>query len=150
MQGRPLDREKMREAFEQSLTDLEILGPNGAKRRIPVDEARGIEVKVRNETGLFVYELKVPLQPDDAHPYAVGTNAGDEIGIGLEIPEIDKDEMKKAMQDRMGGAGMPPPPPGGMGGGMGRPSGQRPQMPNGLDVWASLKLALGQNQELTN
>ena len=144
-----LDREKMRQTFEESLADLEILGPGGAKQRIPVEEAHGIEVKVRNETGLLVYELKMPLQSGDEHSYAVGANAGDAIGIGLEIPEIDKDEMKRVMQDRMGGAGMPP--GGGMGGmggggGMGRRGGQRPKMPNGLDVWVSLNLALNQNK----
>jgi hypothetical protein len=147
-----LDREKMRQTFEESLADLEILGPGGAKQRIPVEEAHGIEVKVRNETGLLVYELKMPLQSGDEHSYAVGANAGDAIGIGLEIPEIDKDEMRRAMQDRMGGAEMPPGGSGGgdMGGGMGRRGGQRPKMPNGLDVWVSLKLALNQNQESPN
>ncbi len=152
MQGGEMNREKIREAFEQSLADLEIFGPGGAKQRIPVEEAKGIEIKVRNETGLFVYELKVPLKSDEGHPYAVGANAGAIIGVGLEIPEVDKDEMKNAMRDRMdgmegrppgggGGGGM-----GGMGGGMGRRGGQRPKMPNGLDVWASLNLALNQNQ----
>jgi hypothetical protein len=143
-----LDREKMRQAFEESLADLEILGPGGRTKRISVKEAHGIKIKVRNETGLFVYELKVPLKPDDESPYAIGADAGTAIGVGLEVPEIDKDEMKKAMQDRMGGAGMQPPPGGmgGMGGGMGRPGGQRPKMPNGLDVWASLQLASNQNR----
>ena len=143
-----LNREKMREAFEQSLTDLEILGPGGAKRRISVEEAKGIEIKVRNETGLFVYELRIPLQSDEEHPYAVGANAGASVGVGLEIPEIDKDEMKRAMEDRMGGASGRPAGGGGvggMGGGMGRRGAQRPKMPNGLDVWASLNLALNQN-----
>lgn len=155
MQGGSQDREKMREAFEQSLTDFEILGSRGAKRRIPVEEAPGIEIKARNETGLFVYELRVPLQSDEAHPYAVGANAGDAIGLGLEIPQIDRDEMKKAVQERMGEAGMPPPPDGGggmggRGGGMGRSGGHRPQIPNGLDVWASLQLASNQNQKSAN
>ena len=143
-----LNREKMREAFEQSLTDLEILGPGGAKRRISVEEAKGIEIKVRNETGLFVYELRIPLQSDEEHPYAVGANAGASVGVGLEIPEIDKDEMKRAIEERMGGASGRPPSGGGMGGmggGMGRRGAQRPKMPNGLDVWASLNLALNQN-----
>ena len=143
-----LNREKMREAFEQSLTDLEILGPGGAKRRISVEEAKGIEIKVRNETGLFVYELRIPLQSDEEHPYAVGANAGASVGVGLEIPEIDKDEMKRAMEDRMGSASGRPAGGGGvggMGGGMGRRGAQRPKMPNGLDVWASLNLALNQN-----
>ena len=143
-----LNREKMREAFEQSLTDLEILGPGGAKQRISVEEAKGIEIKVRNETGLFVYELRIPLQSDEEHPYAVGANAGASVGVGLEIPEIDKDEMKRAIEERMGGASGRPPSGGGMGGmggGMGRRGAQRPKMPNGLDVWASLNLALNQN-----
>jgi hypothetical protein len=152
-----LNRNKMREAFEKSLADLEILGPGVVKKQIPVDEAKGIEIKVRNETGLFVYELKVPLQSDEEHPYAIGANAGTAIGVGLQVPEIDMDEMRKVMQERMGGAGMPPEgggmPPGGMGGmggGMGRPGGSRPKMPNGLDVWASLQLSSNQNQESTN
>ncbi len=157
MQESELNRDKMREAFEKSLADLEILGPGVAKRRIPVEEAHGIEIKVRNETGLFVYELKVPLKSDEEHPYAIEANAGTAIGVGLEIPEIDKDEMKRAKEERMGGEGMPPGggggmPPGGMGdlgGGMGRPGGSRPKIPNGLDVWASLQLALDQNQEST-
>ena len=143
-----LNREKMREAFEQSLTDLEIRGPGGAKQRISVEEAKGIEIKVRNETGLFVYELRIPLQSDEEHPYAVGANAGASVGVGLEIPEIDKDEMKRAIEERMGGASGRPPSGGGMGGmggGMGRRGAQRPKMPNGLDVWASLNLALNQN-----
>lgn len=153
-----LDRDKMREAFEKSLADLEMLGPGGVKKLIPVEEAKGIEIKVRNETGLFVYELKVPLKSDEEHPYAVGANAGTAIGIGLDVPEIDMDEMRREMQERMGGPGMPPSggegmPPGGMGGmggGMGRRGGQSPKMPNGLDIWASLQLSSNQNQESTN
>jgi hypothetical protein len=149
-----LDRKKMREAFEKSLADLEILGPGGAKQRIPVEEAKGIEIKVRNQTGLFVYELKLPLKSDEEHPYAVGANAGAAIGVGLEIPEVDMDEMRNAMRDKMGGQGGMPPggggSRGGMGGSMGRRGGQRPKMPNGLDVWASLQLSLNENQKSTN
>jgi hypothetical protein len=150
-----LDREKMREAFEKSLVDLEILGPGGAKQRIPVEEAKGLEIKVRNETGLFVYELKLPLGSDEEHPYAVGASAGDSIGVGLEIPETDMDEMRKEMRERMDGQGGMP-PGGGMGGmggrgsSMGRRGYQKPKMPNGLDVWASLQLASNQNQDSTN
>jgi hypothetical protein len=99
---------------------------------------------------LFVYDLKVPLKSDEEHPYAIEANAGTAIGVGLEIPEIDKDEMKRAKQERMGGEGMPPGGMGDLGGGMGRPGGPRPKIPNGLDVWASLQLALDQNQESTS
>lgn len=145
-----LDREKMRQAFEESLDELEILGPGGTKQRIPVEEAKGLEIIARNETGLFVYELKVPLKPDEEHPFAIGTRAGAAIGVGLEIPETDMDEIREEMQGRMGRQGVMP--PGGVGGmgGMGRRGGQRPKIPNGLDVWASLQLALDQSQESIN
>jgi len=152
MQESELNRDKMRQAFERSLADLEIFGPGRAKQRIPVEEVKGIEIRVRNETGLFVYELKVPLKSDEEHPYAVGANAGSVVGIGLEIPKLDKGEKKNAMRDRMGGMEGRPPGGGGMGGmggmggGMGRRGAQRPKMPNGLDVWVSLNLALNQNQ----
>jgi hypothetical protein len=148
-----LDREKMRQAFEESLADLEIFGPGGVKRQLPVEEAKGLEIKVRNETGLFVYELKVPLRANEEHPFAIGANAGTAIGVGLEVPEIDKDEMRNAMQGRMGGQGGIP-PGGSMGGGgrggIGRRGYQKPKIPNGLDVWALLKLALNQSQGTTN
>jgi hypothetical protein len=150
-EDREQNREQMRQAFEKSLADLEILGPGGTKQRIPVKEAKGLEIKARNETGLFVYELKVPLKLDEEHPYAIGTKAGAAIGVGLEIPELDMDEVRKEMQGRMGGQGGMPPDGvggmGGMGGGMGRRGGRMPKMPNGLDVWASLQLALDQNIE---
>jgi hypothetical protein len=147
-----LDRDKMRQAFEESLAGLEILGPGGEKKQIPVEEAKGIEIKVRNETGLLVYELKVPLRSDKEHPFAIGANAGTTIGFGLEVPEIDKDEMKNAMQGGMlGQEGMPPGGGmGGMGGGMGHRGYQKPKIPNGLDVWVSLKLALNKNQASSN
>ena len=67
--------------------------------------------------------------------------------VQLEIPETDRDEMRDAMQGRMGGqGGMPPGGPGGGMSGMGRRGGQRPKMPNGLDVWASLQLSPDQGQ----
>lgn len=144
------DREKIRQAFEESLADLEILGPGGSKQRIPIEEAKGLEIKARNETGLFVYELRVPFKLDEEHPYAIGTEAGMEIGVGLEIPEIDMDEIRKEMQGRMGGQeGMPPGGMGGMGG-MGRRGGRMPKMPNGLDVWAYLQLSSNQNHGLSH
>ena len=109
---------------------------------------------MRNETGLLVYELKVPLRSDEEHPYAIGSNAGNTIGVGLEIPEVDMDEMRSAMKGQMGGQGGMPPGGGmggmGGGGGMGRRGYQKPKIPNGLDVWSSLKLALDQTHDSTN
>lgn len=145
------DQERIREQFEKSLEDLEILGPRkDDQKRMPVEEAKGIDIVVDPSGGLLVYELKVPLLHSEQHPYAVGAEAGDLIGIGLEIPKMDRDTMRKRMGGGMpGGTGMPGDGRrGGMGGkpgGMGMPGGRRPQMPKGLKVWVSVQLASGDN-----
>jgi len=145
------DQERIREQFEKSLEDLEILGPRkDDQKRMPVEEAKGIDIVVDPSGGLLVYELKVPLLHSEQHPYAVGAEAGDLIGIGLEIPKMDRAAMRKRMGGGMpGGTGMPGGGRrGGMGGrpgGMGMPGGRRPQMPKGLKVWVSVQLASGDN-----
>lgn len=144
------DQERIREHFEESLKDLEILGPRKDERkRIPVEEVKGIEIAVDPSGGLLVYELKVPLLHSEPHPYAVGAEAGDLIGVGLEIPKMDWNAMRERMGGRgPGGIGMPPGGGrrggmGGMPGGMGMGGGRRPQMPKGLKVWVSVQLASG-------
>jgi len=145
------DQERMREQFVKSLEDLEILGPRkDEQRRMPVEEAKGIEIVVDPAGGLLVYELKVPLFHSEQYPYAVGAEAGDSIGIGLEIPKMDMNAIRKSMDGRRpGGMGMPGGGRrGGMGGrsgGMGMPGDRRPQMPKGLKVWVSVQLASGDN-----
>lgn len=133
------DQEKIREHFEKSLTELEILGPRkDEKKRIPVKEVKGIEIAVDASGGLLVYELKVPLLPSEQHPYAVRAEAGDLIGIGMEIPKIDMNAMRERMGDRRPeGIGMGGGPPGGMG----KRDGSRPKMPNGLKIWVAVQLA---------
>lgn len=136
------DPERFREAFEKSLAELEILGPGeDVRKRIPVEEARGIEIDMEASSGMLVYELKVPLLFSDQHPYAVGAEAGDSIGIGLEIPKMDRKTIRRAMSERMGermpgGGGM-----GGRAGRMGMRGGRRQQMPSGLKVWVAVRLA---------
>jgi len=142
-EGEP-DLERFREAFEKSLTELEILGPGEkVRKRIPVEEARGIEIDVEASSGMLIYELKVPLLFSDQHPYAVGAEAGDSIGIGLETPKIDRSAIRKAMSGRTGER-----MPGGGGriggggrGGMGMRGGRRQKMPSGLKVWVAVRLA---------
>jgi hypothetical protein len=76
--GGEFDREGAMERFQESLTELEILGPEeDVVERIDIEEARGIDVKLRMEGGLLVYELKVPLKSGEDYPYAVGVKAGD-------------------------------------------------------------------------
>jgi hypothetical protein len=156
MQREKPDPEMIRGAFEKTLDELEILGPgDNDRRRIKVEEADGMEISVRNETGLFTYEIQIPLRSLGENSYAIGASAGALIGIGLEVPKPDMDEMRNMMKGR--GGGMSPGggrpggrPPGGMGGGkgggrggMGMRAGRRTQMPDGLKIWAKLQLAAG-------
>ncbi|MBN1223551.1 MAG: hypothetical protein JXB23_09895 [Candidatus Aminicenantes bacterium] len=154
-EGERPDPQQMREAFEQGLKELEIVGPGKDElRRISVDEAKGLTVKVRNETGLLVYELRIPLRSADPDTFAIGTSAGALIGVGMEVPKMDMNKMK----DMMGGRGRMPggmPPEGGRPGGMtpgGRPGGMggrggtgmrggMPNIPDGLKIWAKLQLS---------
>jgi len=151
---REQDQEEMIKKFEQSLTELEILGPGKDEvKRIAVKDAKGIEIELRASTGLLVYEIKIPLTPSEANPYAVGAKAGDSIGVGLESPKI---QMKRP-SDTRGSEGMP-----GMGGrgggdrggdmggmgGRGMPGeGMRPGMPKELKIWVKVQLASDSNSQ---
>lgn len=139
-----MNREKRMAEFKPSLNELEILYPEEEKSiKISKDEAKGIDVALTPSIGVLVYELKVPLHESESHPFAIGVNAEKTIGIGLEVPKMDRSAMRDAGRGDMGGArpggGMVPAGGGGMrgGGGMGR----GPGMMNGLKIWAVTQLA---------
>jgi hypothetical protein len=136
--------ERFQVLFEESLSELEILGPDEDDRfRLGVMGARGIEVDAAISSGTLVYELKVPLKTSERYEFAIGAEAGGVVGVGLETGEFDREMMR----ERMGGSR----PPGGMGGrrgGGGRGGsrgggfgGGRPEMPEPLNVWATVQLA---------
>jgi hypothetical protein len=137
------DQEKRREFFGKSLEELEILGPKKDEtRKMPVKEVKGIEIAVDPSGGLLIYEVKVPLLHSEEHPYAVGAEAGDLVGIGIEVPKMDLSEMRKKMGGRRPeGMGMPGGRRGGMGGMAGGPGGGRPEIPSGLKLWITVQLA---------
>lgn len=141
-----LDVGRFGELMEQSLSELEIVGPEkNDVRRMNIEQVEGIDIEVGNTTGRFVYELKVPLVQGENHPYAVGVEGMSTIGIGFETAEIDRDEMRAGMQERMGGmrgggrSGGGRTGGGRMGGGM--RGGARPEMPKPLKVWTTVHLA---------
>ena len=140
MRGEWREQGNFPEIPEKLLAELEILGPGEEKvKRMPVEKAKGIEVIFKASSGLMIYELKIPLLQNEDHPYAVEAEPGGLIGIGLEVPEMDREAIREAMKDRMGssrkGAGGGRMPGGGM------PGGMRPRIRNGLNVWLSLQLA---------
>lgn len=142
------DPERMERALGRLLTELEILGPGKDEQtRLKVEEAKGIDIVLDTSGEMLVYEIKVPLLPNEQHPYAVGAEAGDLIGIGLEIPKLDRSTMRKKMGDTGRGGGMPGGGRmGGRGGGMGMRGGMGPQMPKGIKLWLTLQLASQENK----
>ncbi len=147
-----MEPEDRRKIFAEALQELEILGPGKDDRhRTQVASAKGLELKLNeDENGTLVYELKVPLAQSEEHPYAIGAEAGKKIGVGLETPEIDREQMRERMHGSFGGGwhggGMGGHRPGGGPGEMGRPEGfggHRPEMAKPLKVWAEVQLASG-------
>lgn len=135
-------REEMMQRLQDSMTELEILGPDEkVLAKMDIENAKGIDVKMRNAGGTFVYELKVPLTSSEEFPFGVGVEPGDVIGIGFLAPKM---QMRRPSGMRGmggmpgGGGGMGG--RGGMGGGMG---GMGRMMPQQLKIWAKVQLASG-------
>lgn len=135
------------ERFKKATLELEILGPGDDDvRRVQVSTLEGIEAKANITDNMLVYELKVPIVKSDLHPFAIGAEPGERIGVGIATPKMDRDAMKERRGGGMRGGG---PPGGGMPGGMppgagrggGRPGGGGFERPNPLKVWAKVQLA---------
>jgi hypothetical protein len=131
---------------------IEIIGPGKKERYTTTRETAmkyGVTVKTGDLGGYFVYELKIPLDESEQHPYSIGIRKNKIIGLGFESSGP--------------GRGMPPGmgPGGGdmgggmmrlnLGGGMGRPGGGGPGgggpggrgMPGeeGLQLWLRVVLS---------
>ncbi|UCC38965.1 MAG: hypothetical protein JSV96_14310 [Candidatus Aminicenantes bacterium] len=139
------DPEEMQRAFRRLLAELEILGPGKDEQaRLKVEEAKGIDIVLNISGEMLVYELKVPLLHNEQHPYAVGAEVGNLIGVGLEIPKLDMSAIRDRMGGRRpGGTGMPG---GGRIGGMGMRGARGLWMPRGIKLWMAIQLAAGQSQ----
>ena len=150
--GQRADLESMRENFKKSLANLELTLPGEDEPKLMrVNEARGIEVEIGDMQDGLVYEVKIPLRQDAAHPYAVGVESGKPVGVGFETVKFDRQQLHG--QGGRGGGGFGG---GGRGGGFGggRRGGMgggrgggfnRPQMPEQFKLWAKVRLA-GQGQ----
>ena len=127
-----MDREDMMKKFQESMTELEVLGENDrVLEKMDIEDAKGIDVRMRNAGGTFVYELRVPLASSEEQSYALGVDAGDNIGIGFLSPKL---QMQRQRGVR-GVGGMP-------GGRMG------PYRPQQLKIWAKIQLAPGSSLKL--
>lgn len=139
----PLDADSLVKVLAEGPKILEVLGPEPGELHTQGIKDNGIEVALRLQETSLIYELKIPLAVDEAHPYGVGAEPGAKIGVGLTTPEIQRTSRPQGRGPRMGG-GMGG--PGGFPGGPGsRPvgtrGGERPEPPSPLEVWATVRLA---------
>ncbi len=134
--------ERSRQAPRRPMIELEILGPGKDElKKMPIAEAKGIDIIVEFSSGMLVYELKVPLIQSEQYPYAIGAEAGSSVGIGFETPKMKRSDMRRQMSGGRGGGGTM----GGMRGGAGgrgmSGGGRRSQMPKSLKIWTVVQLA---------
>jgi hypothetical protein len=134
--------------IDEAEPEIEIITEGDLATRMFLAQAAGIDLDVGLTKGALVYEAKIPLLSSNGS-YAIGVAPGAEIGIGLTTPGVDREKMR----DRMRGSGPPGGPEGGMGGGGGRGGGpgggrmgggQRPSLPEPLDLWATVRIASGE------
>lgn len=137
--------ERSSQAPRRPMIELEILGPGKDElKKMPIAEAKGIDISIEFSSGMLVYELKVPLIQSEQHLYAIGAEAGSSVGIGLETAKMERQDVRREMSGGRVGGG----PAGGMrggAGGRGMPGGRRPQMRNPLKIWAVVQLASSNN-----
>ena len=130
---------------------VELVGPGElGRRRIPIERVTGVEVKIGNDFGRFVYELKMPLPRDADHLFGIGTKAGAVLGVGLETGDMPGRGRGGGMGGFGGGGGRGGGGGGrggggggrgGGGGGRGGPGGGGPGAGESLKVWTTVQLA---------
>lgn len=142
------------EGFEESLREIEIIGPEKNQRRLlSISDLEGIEIRVDHSFEALCYEIKVPLQRSEQYLFAIDSDPGKQIGVGFETTALNRETMREKMGRGGFGGGPPGGPgggkPGGIGGvrpgGRGGMGGQKPQMPEQFKLWASVKLSSQEN-----
>jgi hypothetical protein len=155
-------------ALADSGSALEILRGSGPGTRFLLSRTPGLGIKVGWKDEMMIYELRIPLDPDSACPFAVGARPGQTIGVGLETPKLVRGEpagtdgrrergswSDDRSGDRPGGGPDDPtdgddrPFPSGRRPDMGSPGGSRGggfeggrrQTPESLQIWARVVLA---------
>ena len=102
------DRNENLEAFEKMLENsqkkVEIIGPGKDELSTLLAaeaELLDISVKMGISRRNIIYELKVPLVPDDRRRYAIGAVVpGQMIGIGFETGRMDMEKLNEMREER--------------------------------------------------
>ena len=145
--------------IHQYFRDLQVLDSKNQNLAIYTHQDaqdHDIRFELKYSGGNLVYEICIPLQGDDRHPWSF--TAVENVGIGFETPEMDRSQMRGmnpgsiGMSDASssGGGGMRGGRGGGRGGGgMGGPGGDmggpggamRGSQSQAINVWMTATLA---------
>ncbi len=140
------------EQFRQMLGEIEVIGPGKSDRnRIPVINSYAISIAISDTSGALVYELRMPLKSAIQRPYAVGTDTGKVMSIGLEAGELKREMIPRGGETpggMPGGGGGMRGGRGGRGGGMGRGGRQTTEgTSEPLKVWMKVEIASSETQK---
>jgi len=144
----------LRKMTQKQQKEVQLLGPKqGEQKTLLMGDLGkyGVCLNAVEAEGNFVYEMRVPLTRNGLQRemrqmrYAVKTDLAKRIGIGFETGKPGIDEMRGPFgeMDRM--------PPGGMSGGQppgrtgGRSGGKGRDLPESLELWLSVKLAVSKH-----
>ncbi len=126
------------------------------QHRMTLAEASGIEIELRPQRELLVYEMRIPLRESGPHPFAIGFTGGSVVGVGIDGGTDRPNRREESDTGRGGGMGEDPNRmPGGEPGMPGenpegrgmRPPGGRQGFEGGtrdqsaINVWMKVKLA---------
>ena len=99
------DPEIAEQMFNESLAEFEVVREKDEDtRRWMRTEIEDMQMDANIKTGMFVYELKIPLR-DEALGYSLEIAEGNSIGLGLETPEFDREAMREQFMRERGAAG---------------------------------------------
>jgi len=107
--------------------EFELLGPT-RKDSLAVERGpeQPVQVAIGDDSGVLVYQVRLPLQPSDDHPVAIGASAGTTVKLVLDTTPPKRQARPESAEGSPegesppGGSGQGPGggygPPGGMGG----------------------------------
>ena len=102
------DSSTMNKRMESMLAEVAVLRGKKDRQQMAISDLKGVKIQANFGADGFVYELKVPFNSDEDHPWSIGAIKDGKLGVGIVGPKPEK-----------GGAG----PGGGRGGGFAGGSG---------------------------
>ena len=133
--GQEVDTERLREYFQRSTKEFDLIGPDkGLRRRFRISELESLDIKLSEPPGILVYEIKIPLNLN-GYDIASKAESGILIGIGFETTKLETESGNRSagIGGGRGGGGKG-------GGGRGGGSGSQ-QAPEQFKFWASIQLS---------